>query len=73
MLAALAMNWAVLALRAAVAAVFGIAAILMPTVTLRGLVVLFGAYAAVDGALALIAALGERGIPVSADCCSRRL
>jgi len=63
MLAALAMNWAVLALRAAVAAVFGIAAILMPTVTLRGLVMLFGAYAAVDGALALIAALGARGIP----------
>jgi uncharacterized membrane protein HdeD (DUF308 family) len=63
MLAALAANWVFLALRAAVAAIFGIAAILMPTVTLRGLVLIFGAYAAVDGALALVAALGARGVP----------
>jgi uncharacterized membrane protein HdeD (DUF308 family) len=63
MLAALATNWVFLALRAAVAAVFGIAAILLPTITLHGLVMLFGAYAAVDGALALIVALGARGVP----------
>ncbi len=54
MLAALAANWVFLALRAAVAAIFGMAAILMPTVTMRGLVLIFGAYAAVDGALALV-------------------
>ncbi len=63
MLAALAMNWPLLALRAAVAAIFGVAAILLPAITLRGLVMLFGAYAAVDGALALVAALASRGAP----------
>jgi len=63
MFAALALNWPFLALRAAVAAIFGMAAILLPAITLRGLVMLFGAYAAVDGALALVAALASRGVP----------
>ena len=63
MSAALAMNWPFLALRAAVAAIFGMAAILLPSISLRNLVMLFGAYAAVDGALALIVALASRGVP----------
>jgi uncharacterized membrane protein HdeD (DUF308 family) len=63
MLTALAMHWPFLVFRAAVAAIFGIAAILLPTITLRSLVMLFGAYAAVDGALALIVALASRGVP----------
>jgi uncharacterized membrane protein HdeD (DUF308 family) len=52
--------WAVV-LRGAVAALFGLLALTWPDVTLLALVVLFGAYALVDGVFALgTAAFGDR-------------
>src|SRR4051812_19487018 len=63
MLPALAVNWVFLLLRAIVAALFGVAVLLWPTPPLQGLVMLFAAYAAVDGALALLLALGVKGVP----------
>jgi uncharacterized membrane protein HdeD (DUF308 family) len=58
----LALNWPFLVLRAAVAVVFGVAAIVLPTITLHSLVLLFGGYAATDGALAVVVALEARGM-----------
>jgi uncharacterized membrane protein HdeD (DUF308 family) len=52
----LARNWWVLLLRGVVAILFGVMALLLPGITLLVLVVLYGAYAAVDGVLALVAA-----------------
>jgi uncharacterized membrane protein HdeD (DUF308 family) len=63
MLPALAVNWVFLLLRAMVAALFGVVVILWPVPPTWGLVMLFAAYAAVDGALALILALGVKGVP----------
>ncbi len=54
MLACLARNWWVLALRGLVAILFAIAAIVWPELTLVALVLIFGAYALVDGAFALV-------------------
>jgi uncharacterized membrane protein HdeD (DUF308 family) len=53
---ALARNWWALAIRGAAAIVFGILAFVMPGLTLAVLVLLFGAYALVDGVFNLIAA-----------------
>jgi uncharacterized membrane protein HdeD (DUF308 family) len=50
-------NWWALALRGAVAILFGIIAIVWPGITAAALVLLFGAYALVDGVFALIAGL----------------
>jgi len=47
-------KWWLLALRGMVAVLFGLAALVWPGVTLTALVLLFGAYALVDGLLALI-------------------
>ena len=56
----LARNWWALALRGLVAMVFGVAAWIWPNLTLIALVILFGAYAIVDGAFSIAAAvLGE--------------
>jgi uncharacterized membrane protein HdeD (DUF308 family) len=63
MLPALAINWVFLLLRAIVAALFGVAVLLWPTPPLQRLAMLFAAYAAVDGALALLLALGVKGVP----------
>jgi uncharacterized membrane protein HdeD (DUF308 family) len=52
------MWWAV-ALRAGVAIVLGVIAFALPGVTLAAIVLLFGVYALIDGALALIAAVRE--------------
>jgi uncharacterized membrane protein HdeD (DUF308 family) len=57
-------HWWVLALRGAFAILFGIAAWVWPGITVWALVVLFGAYALVDGVFALAAAFrGTTGGP----------
>src|SRR5437660_9657819 len=48
-------NWWALALRGILAILLGLAAIVVPGVTLAVLITLFGAYAVVDGVLAIIA------------------
>jgi len=64
MLAALAVDWGFLLLRAVIAAVFGIAALMWPgVITSRTVVLLFGAYALSDGVLALIVALDMKDAP----------
>jgi uncharacterized membrane protein HdeD (DUF308 family) len=63
MLAALAVNWPFLILRAAIAVLFAVAALSWPVVPSIGMVLLFGAYALADGFLALVVALTLRGLP----------
>jgi uncharacterized membrane protein HdeD (DUF308 family) len=58
MVPSLARYWWMVAIRGAAAVVFGLFALIWPGVTLLALVVLFGAYALVDGALALVGAFG---------------
>jgi uncharacterized membrane protein HdeD (DUF308 family) len=50
-------HWRVVALRAAAALVFALAALIRPELTLTVLVLIFGAYAFVDGVLALVLGL----------------
>jgi uncharacterized membrane protein HdeD (DUF308 family) len=57
MLEYLSRYWWTLAIRGAIAVVFGLAALIWPDITLRVLVWLFGFYAVVDGLLALAALL----------------
>jgi uncharacterized membrane protein HdeD (DUF308 family) len=59
--AMLARNWWVFALRGVLAIVFGVLAFIWPGVTLLILVLLFGAYALVDGILAVIAGIASYG------------
>jgi uncharacterized membrane protein HdeD (DUF308 family) len=54
-------SWWVLALRGLVAILFGLAALFWPGLILTVLIVFFGAYALVDGVLALIAAFRSSG------------
>jgi uncharacterized membrane protein HdeD (DUF308 family) len=61
MLAMLARNWWVFAVRGAAAILFGILALLWPALTLLTLVLLFGAYALVDGILAVAAGIAAYG------------
>ena len=61
MLDVLARNWWALALRGVVAILFGLAALIWPGLTLTALVLLFGAYALVDGVFAVVAALARAG------------
>jgi uncharacterized membrane protein HdeD (DUF308 family) len=54
---ALARNWWALALRGLLAIVFGLIALLAPGLTLVALVIVFGAYALVDGVFGVVAAV----------------
>jgi uncharacterized membrane protein HdeD (DUF308 family) len=56
----LAKNWWALVLRGVAGIVFGILAFVMPVVTLAALVLLFGAYALVDGIFNIVAAVTGR-------------
>jgi uncharacterized membrane protein HdeD (DUF308 family) len=62
MLAMMAANWWAIALRGALAVLFGIVLFVWPAVGLSVLIALFGAYALVDGVVALISAFrgGDR-------------
>ena len=53
----LARHWWALALRGALALIFGLLAFFWPTITLTALVLLFGAYALLDGAFAVAASV----------------
>ena len=59
-------NWGWIALRGVAGVLFGVATIAMPGITLAVLVMLWGAYAAVDGVLATVAAfrVRDRGRPL---------
>ncbi len=59
-MAALARNWWLVALRGAAAIVFGILAFVTPGLTLGVLVLLFGAYALVDGIANILAVFRRR-------------
>ncbi len=61
MVTQLARNWWALALRGVCAILFGLAAFLWPGITIAVLVVLFGAYAFVDGIFALVAGVRSAG------------
>lgn len=60
MLTMLAQNWWALALRGVIAILFGIAVLLAPGIAISTFVLLFGAYALVDGIFALITAVRNR-------------
>jgi uncharacterized membrane protein HdeD (DUF308 family) len=51
--------WGALAIRGIVAVLFGLVALVWPGVTLQALVLLFGAYAIVDGIFAIVAAFHQ--------------
>ena len=51
-------HWWALALRGAIAIVFGLAALLRPGIALEALILLFGAYALVDGVFAIVGIFG---------------
>jgi uncharacterized membrane protein HdeD (DUF308 family) len=57
MSAALAQNWWAIALRAALAIIFGLIALFVPAATMLSLVLLFSAYMLVDGVFAIVAAV----------------
>jgi uncharacterized membrane protein HdeD (DUF308 family) len=54
-------NWGAIAIRGVAAILFGILTFVVPGLTLTALVLLFGAYALVDGIFNLIAAVRGRG------------
>jgi uncharacterized membrane protein HdeD (DUF308 family) len=55
-------HWWAMALRGFVAILFGLMALLWPSLTLGILVISFGAFALVSGFLAVVVALGDRGV-----------
>lgn len=54
-------HWWTLALRGVVAILFGLVALVWPGLTLAALIILFGAFALVDGLLSTVAAVGAIG------------
>src|SRR5215467_15626581 len=62
---ALADNWWLLLLRGVVAIIFGVVAFIWPGLTLVALIFLWGAYAIVDGGIALWAAISGRGAGIA--------
>jgi uncharacterized membrane protein HdeD (DUF308 family) len=60
MLEVLARNWWLLALRGACGIAFGLATLFWPRMSIKVLVLLFGAYAFVDGVFALLSAVRRR-------------
>lgn len=57
MMQQLAHNWWVLALRGALAILFGVLALAMPGITLAALILLFGVYAVVDGVFTIVSGI----------------
>jgi uncharacterized membrane protein HdeD (DUF308 family) len=53
-------SWWIMAVRGAAAVIFGVLALIWPEITLLALVLVFGAYAFVDGLFALVAAVRGR-------------
>jgi uncharacterized membrane protein HdeD (DUF308 family) len=51
-------HWWALALRGAIAILFGLAALLRPGIALEALILLFGAYALVDGVFSIVGVFG---------------
>jgi uncharacterized membrane protein HdeD (DUF308 family) len=51
-------HWWALAIRGAIAILFGLAALLRPDIALQALILLFGAYALVDGVFAVVGVFG---------------
>src|SRR4030095_9303888 len=60
MLETLSRHWWAVALRGVAAILFGVLALVWPEITVFALVIVFGAYALVDGAFTLAAAFGNR-------------
>jgi len=60
MIADLSRSWWVLALRGALGILFGIGAFVWPGLTVAALILVFGAYAFVDGIFAVVAGIGMR-------------
>jgi uncharacterized membrane protein HdeD (DUF308 family) len=60
MLETLSRHWWAVALRGAAAILFGVLALVWPGISVFALVIVFGAYALVDGAFTVVAALGSR-------------
>lgn len=58
--AMLSRNWWAVAIRGIAAIIFGVLTLLLPGITLAALILLFGAYALVDGVFALVAAARGR-------------
>jgi uncharacterized membrane protein HdeD (DUF308 family) len=56
----LSINWSALALRGVIAIVFGVLAFLMPGLTLGALILLFAAYAIVDGISHVVTGIRQR-------------
>jgi uncharacterized membrane protein HdeD (DUF308 family) len=56
----LARNWGAIAVRGVVAILFGLLTLVVPGLTLTALVLLFGAYALVDGIFSIVAAIRRR-------------
>src|SRR3954454_12590111 len=61
MIAQLARNWWIPLIRGIAAILFGVAALIWPSLTLEVLVLFFGAYALIDGVFALVSGLMASG------------